>query len=101
MPKIQVQKSVNTPPKEAFDILKTFLANDPDIKKMDSSIQCQFQDDKMTGVAKGSKFQAQINVKANGGNTDIEINIDLPLMMTPFKAIVETTIQKKLHKLLG
>lgn len=101
MPKITVQKSVTTNAEEAFQKLKTFLATDPDLKRMDSSYQCQFQDDKMTGSAKGTKFQAQMSVKPEGGSTHVEILIEIPLMMAPFKGMVETTIQNKLSKILG
>ncbi len=101
MPKIIVQKSVNKAAQETFEKLKTFLSSDPDLKRMDSSYQCQFQDEQMTGTAKGTKFNALLNVKQNGTNSDIEIQIDLPLMMTPFKGVVESTIQNKLNKLLG
>ena len=101
MPKITVQKSVSADPQEAFQKLKTFLASDPDLKRMDSSYQCQFQDDKLTGSAKGNKFQAQMAVKPEGASTHVEVVIEIPLMMAPFKGIVETTIQNKLNKILG
>ncbi len=101
MPKISVQKSIATDPQEAFQKLKTFLASDPDLKRMDSSYQCQFQDDKMTGTAKGNKFNAKLSVKPEGANAHVEILVEIPLMMTPFKGIVESTLQNKLSKILG
>lgn len=101
MPKFKVQKTSSMKPKDSFEKIKQFLSADPDLKKLDSSYKCQFEDDKMTGFAKGQKFNAQMQVTPDGDESKVEITVDLPLLLMPFKGLVENTLNKKLDKLLG
>jgi hypothetical protein len=101
MPKFKVQKTSSMKPKDSFDKIKQFLSADPDLKMLDSSYKCQFEDEKMTGSAKGQKFNAQMQVTPDGDESKIEITVDLPLLLMPFKGMVENTLNKKLDKLLG
>jgi hypothetical protein len=101
MPKFKVAKTSNMKPKDSFDKIKQFLSADPDLKMLDSSYKCQFEDDKMSGVAKGQKFNAQMQVTTAGDQSLVEITVDLPLLLMPFKGLVENTLNKKLDKLLG
>lgn len=101
MPKFKVEKTTSLNAKDSFDKIKTFLSSDPDLKTLDSSYQCQFQDDKLAGSAKGQKFNAEMQVSEEGDNSKVSITVDLPLMLMPFKGLVENTLNKKLDKLLG
>src|SRR3989344_3632258 len=101
MPKFKVEKTTNMKPKESFEKIKQFLSADPDLKMLDSSYKCQFEDEKMTGTAKGQKFNAQMQVSVDGDQSKVEITVDLPLLLMPFKGLVENTLNKKLDKLLG
>jgi hypothetical protein len=101
MPKFKVEKTSQLNPKESFDKIKSFLSSDPDLKMLDASYKCQFQEDKLTGSAKGQKFNAEMLVLPEGEQSKVEITIDLPLMLMPFKGLVENTLNKKLDKLLG
>ena len=101
MPKFKVEKTTQLEAKESFDKIKTFLSSDPDLKMLDSSYQCQFQDDQLTGSAKGQKFNANLLVTKEGPQSKVEITVDLPLMLMPFKGLVENTLNKKLAQLLG
>lgn len=101
MPKFKVEKTTSMNPKESFDRIKQFLSADPDLKMLDSSYKCQFEDDKLTGSAKGQKFNAALSVSPSGDQSKVEITVDLPLLLMPFKGLVENTLNKKLDKLLG
>lgn len=101
MPKFKVEKTTSMNPKESFEKIKQFLSADPDLKMLDSSYKCQFEDDKLTGSAKGQKFNAALLVSPNGDQSKVEITVDLPLLLMPFKGLVENTLNKKLDKLLG
>jgi hypothetical protein len=101
MPKFKVEKTSSLKPKESFDKIKLFLSADPDLKMLDSSYKCQFEDEKMSGFAKGQKFNAQMQVSSSGDQSKVEITVDLPLLLMPFKGLVENTLNKKLDKLLG
>lgn len=101
MPKFTVETQSNQQPNDAFNKIKSMLSNDADLKKMDSSYTCNFNDSQMTGTAKGSKFSAALSVQASGGGSKVKIDVDLPLMLTPVKGIVQSTLQKKLEKALA
>jgi len=86
---------------EAFERLKTVLNDDPELRKLDSSYKCNFDDAAKQGTAKGSKFEAHLNVEANGDGSDVAIEVKLPLMLSPFKSVVESTLKKKVAKALA
>ena len=68
---------------------------------MDSSYTCKFDEKAMTGSAKGSKFEADMKVTNKGSSCAVEIEVSLPLMLTPLKGVVQSTLQKKLEATLA
>lgn len=102
MPKVKVESNSNQSAKETFNKIKQMLENDQDIKRLAPGYTCTFNDSAMTGVAKGGQFQANMKVTDKGGaNSHVEIEVDLPLMLTPFKGTVQSTLQKKLASALS
>lgn len=101
MPKVNIDYSSPLGAQETFNKVKDLLANDESIKKIDNSIECQFDDANMCGDVKGSKFKAQMNVKEAGDKSDVSIVVDLPMLLGAFKGQVKSTIEKKLSKLLS
>ena len=77
------------------------LENDKDLRKMDSSYACDFNDAALSGVAKGSKFEAAMKIAGAGAGARVEIEVSLPLMLTPLKGVVQSTLQKKLEHALS
>ncbi len=101
MPKFKVEKTTNLAAKDSYAKIKQFLSSDPDLKSLDSSYQCHFEEEALTGSAKGKKFNAEMQVHVDGDKSKVEITVDLPLMLMPFKGLVENTLNKKLSQLLG
>lgn len=101
MPKFTIEHTSSHSAKEAFDKIKTFLGNDEDIRRFDSKLQCEFNDGAMNGFIKGSQFKADVAVLAQGTGSKIQIQVDLPMLLTPFKGKVQETLQKKLSKYLA
>ena len=101
MPKIKVESTSKYTPEETFKKIKHMLENDADLRKMDSGYKCDFNEGQMTGSAKGSKFQAQMKVSSSTPGAQVQIDVDLPLMLTPVKGIVQSTLQKKLDSALA
>ena len=77
------------------------MSGDEDLRRFDSKMQCQFNDGSMNGSIKGSQFKADVAVLAQGTGSKIEIVVDLPMLLTPFKGKVQETLQKKLSKYLA
>jgi hypothetical protein len=53
----------------AFSKVKELLTKGDDLKKYDSSLQCKFNDQKMTCQIKGGKFGAELIVAPQGAST--------------------------------
>lgn len=101
MPKFKVESQSKLPPQEAFQKIRGLLENDRDLRKMDSSYTCQFDESALSGRAKGSKFEADMRVKPQANGSVVELDVSLPMMLTPLKGVVQSTIEKKLQTLLA
>ena len=101
MPKVTVESKTELDQAEAYRRIKTLLETDVDLKKMDSSCKFTFNDGAQTGSAKGSKFSADMSVKPSGKGANVKSEVDLPLMLTPLKGMVQSTLEKKLQKALA
>lgn len=98
MPKIKIEKKTQIPIQTAFEKVKAMMQTDPDLKKLDPSCQFQFNDAECKGTGKGKLFSAVVSVGASG---IVSVEVELPLMLTPAKAMVEKTLEKKLKIALG
>jgi len=101
MPKVTIDHASNLPANDAFSKIKTFFETDADIRRFDPNIKCDFNEGAMSGRALGSQFKADISVKGQGAGSVIQVVVDLPLLLAPFKGKVQETIQKKLGKYLA
>lgn len=101
MPKISIDHKCSLPATEAYTKIKTFFDSDADIRRLDPKLSCSFTDSTMTGKATGSQFKADIAVKGDGAGSSVNVTVDLPLLLTPFKGKVQETIAKKLAKYLA
>lgn len=101
MPKFKVESQSKYSAEETFKKIKQMLETDRDLQKLDSGYKCNFNDSGMTGTAKGSKFEANMKVVSAGAGSQVQIEVDLPFMLTPVKGIVQSTLQKKLETTLA
>ena len=101
MPKVNIDFSSPYNAQETFTKVKDLLENDQGLRKIDNSIQCDFDDSQMKGSAKGSKFKADMSVTASGDKSDVSIIIDLPMLLGAFKGQVKSTIERKLSAILS
>ena len=101
MPKVNIDYPSPLSAQETFNKVKDVLANDEGLKKIDSSLKANFDENSLSGDIKGSKFKAQMNVKAAGEKSEVSIVVDLPMLLGAFKGQVKTQIEKKLSKALS
>lgn len=101
MPKFTIDHQSKCEAQEAYNKVKDFLSQDQDIRRFDPKLQCSFNDDSMTAALKGSQFKADMFITSAGAGSKVQVVVDLPLMLTPFKGKVQETLQKKLEKYLG
>lgn len=101
MANIKIIKESKLKTNEAFEQIKSVLSDDPELKKLDSSYKCEFDDASLSGRAKGSKFEANLEVKEKGEGSEVSLEVKLPLLLRPFKSVVESTLTKKMEKVLS
>lgn len=101
MPKFKVESKSSLNQAEAYEKMKSLLADDPDLRKLDSKIEIKTNDAGHTAQVKGSKFSAEVKVAATSPGSHVTIEVDLPLMLLPAKGMVQATLEKKLSKLLA
>jgi hypothetical protein len=101
MPKFKVESKSKHSPQDTYLKIKSLLENDKDLRKMDSNYVTSFNDSGLTGTAKGSKFEAAMKIASADPGANVEIEVSLPLMLTPLKGVVQSTLQKKLEHALA
>lgn len=101
MPKFNIDHQSNHTVDAAYQKLKDFLSNEDEIRRFDPKIQIQFDDGAKCCTLKGSQFKAEMAVASSGTGSKVQVTVDLPLMLTPFKGKVTETLQRKLAKYLG
>lgn len=101
MPKVNVTKNSKYPAQETFEKIRQYFENSTGLRKLDADLKCEFDAQKLTGDVKGSKFKAQIGVKANGTESLVDIVVELPFHLAMVKGLVVDKLQKKLDETLG
>lgn len=86
---------------ETYKAIKGFLDKENEIKKLDAKAQCTFNDAKKSASISGSQFKAEMNVTSAGPQSQINITVDLPLMLMPFKGKIQESLVKMLKKHLA
>jgi hypothetical protein len=101
MPKVKVEAQSKHAPIETFRMVKDLLENDRDLKKLDSAYKCQFDSKALSGIAKGNKFTAEMQIVSQADAALVKIEIEIPLLLSPFKGTIQSTLQKKLDSILA
>ncbi len=102
MPKVKIENTFQKPVAVAFEKIKEFFNNDKDLKSFDSNMTCEFDEKNCTGRVNGKQFKANINVAAQSDSESrVVIEIDLPLLLSPFKGKIKDTVEKKLEKAMS
>lgn len=101
MPKFTVEHQTATDTKDTFIKLKDFFTKTEEMKKFDPKVECSFNDNAQSCQLKGSQFKADVQVVAQGQGSKINITVDLPLLLSPFKGKVQEGLLKMLKKHLG
>lgn len=98
MPKFKVEHKNNLSPEIAFKKVKHLLVEGDDLKKYDPGLKCDFNDGKMSCQIKGSQFSAQLSIQSESKGSNVVIDVDLPLLLSPFKGKVQELLGKILAK---
>lgn len=101
MPKLKFDLPAPLDSAVAYERVKKLLGGENDFKKLDPKVSCQFDDPGQTCHVVGSQFKANLAVKAKGAEqSEIQIEVDLPLALSLFKGKIKEALEKNLKKIL-
>jgi hypothetical protein len=101
MAKVNIDVPSKFNAQDTFTRIKKLFDESSELKKFDPQMACTFNDAQMSGVAKGGKFSAELKVNGSGDNSAVSIVLDLPMLLSPFKGQIKSTVEKKLNALLA
>lgn len=100
MPKFKVETPSSHGPEESFAKIKNFLEKTDELKKIDAHIVCTFEDKNLKALAQGKQFKAAISVLSQSDDCLVSVEIEIPLLLSPFKGKIQESLQRKLKKAL-
>lgn len=102
MPKVNIYAKSNLSQQETFSKIKQLLEGDQDIKKFDPSFSVSLNDSNFSGQAAGKQFKGEFQIVAQGSTTSaVDLTLDLPLALYPFKGKIKSVLENKLEKALA
>ena len=102
MPKVKIEKTLNMQAKKLFDTVNDVLTHDKEVKALEPNLSLETSDTPkgVEGLIKGSRISGNFEiVEDNQGSSTINIVLSLPLMLSPFKTVVEKRLKDKLDAL--
>ena len=96
MPQVKVKQEISGEKKKVFSAVKTYLSGRDTLAKLGATID--WNEKTCTGEIEASNFSGSLAVTEKGGTSLVEISIDLPLLLTPFKGKVEEELKKHLGR---
>ncbi len=102
MPKVKIEKTLNMQAKKLFETVQSVLENDREVKALEPKLSLNSKETKegIKGQVMGSRISGDFEIKEDAdGLSTINIVLSLPLMLSPFKGVVEKRLQDKLEGL--
>lgn len=96
MPKVTVSHDIPGEKKKVFHAIKTYLEGKDTLSKLGATIE--WNEKAMNGEIEASNFSGTIEVSEKSKVSTIEIVVDLPLLLTPFKGKVTEELKKHLSR---
>lgn len=102
MPKVKIQKSFSVSPDQLYTAVKEVLTTDKELKALEPSLKINEQSakDPIKADVNGSRVEGFFEITSEGEKSSrIDINLKLPLILSPFKGLVQKKIEDKLNKI--
>ncbi len=96
MPKVEVKREITGEKKKVFKAVREYLEGRGTLKKLGASMD--WDDKACSADIEASNFKGSLNVTEKSGKSVVEICIDLPFLLTPFRGKVEEELKKHLGR---
>lgn len=81
------------------------LDQDPQLRKLDPSYKCEFNEKDLTGQAQGKQFKALLKISPLKNDPQsgslIELTVELPFHLALVRGLVQKTLEEKLSHSLS
>lgn len=81
--------------------LNAFMGQEQEMQKFDKSAKWSFDSAIQAGELKGKQFSAKVKVLPGAEGTEVVLDINLALLLTPLKGKIAEILTAKLNKHLG
>lgn len=100
MPKVKIQKETTLSPEKLLDTVQELLSSDKEIKALEPNLKLiPNQGDGLGGKVEGSRVNGSFEICKAPKGSSIDIELSLPLMLSPFKGLVQKKIEDKLSEI--
>ncbi|MGH1468120.1 MAG: polyhydroxyalkanoic acid system family protein [Bdellovibrionales bacterium] len=102
MPKVKIQKTLSVQAEKLFAAVQDVLTHDKELKALEPNLEICDQNvcaDKLSANVTGSRIDGKFSIKPQGDSSTIDIELKLPLMLAPFKSVVQKKIEEKLDRI--
>lgn len=96
MPQVKVTRKLDGKKSAVFEAVKTYLEGRDTLKKLGADVD--WNSKTCEAEIEGGNFKGSIQVMEQKGSCVVEIVVDLPLLLTPFKGKVEEELKKHLSR---
>ena len=101
MPNVKLTHKSQLDAETCFKKIEKLFESDPDLRKLDANMECDFDEDNLCGTAKGKQFNASLDIEEDGDTCLVHIVVKLPFHLALAKGVVATMLTKKLAKYVG
>lgn len=96
MPQVKVKEEIDGEKSKVYGAVKKYLDGRDTLKKLGAEID--WDDKGCKGAIEADSFSGSLTVTGKASKSTVEILIDLPLLLTPFRGKVEEELKKHLSR---
>lgn len=96
MPQVKVKQEISGKKNDVYQAVKLYLEERGTLTKLGANVE--WDDLACKASIKAGNFGGRLFVHEHEGVSHIEIDIDLPMLLTPFKGKVEEELKKHLGR---
>lgn len=97
MAKVNVEQAIKGERKKVFKAVREYLEGRDTLNKIGAKIR--WEEKSCSGVIEGGAFSGALTVTADGKDSLVAIEIELPLLMSAFKGKVKEELAKHLSRI--
>ncbi len=102
MPKVKIQKTLPVQAEKLFAAVQEVLITDKEIKALEPQLKIcdhKVSGDCISAKISGSRVEGSFSITPDKEQSIINIELKIPLMLAPFKSLVQSKIEEKLDKI--